>query len=105
MLVELDLVSEETTDATETFHELEALLGLICDKLDLNTKATVVVTEPLGQRVLLNDIVVLASLLILEVLCVLFLCRVQEDGSSVALNRVLENVSVDFKVLKEHHSL
>ena len=105
MLVELDLVSEETSDATETLHELEALLRLVSDKLNLNTEATVVITEPLSQRVLLNDIVVLACLLILEVLCVLFLGRVQEDGCSVALNGVLENISVYLKILEEHHGL
>ncbi len=105
VLVKFDLISQETTDATEALHELEALLRLVCDELNLNSEASVVVTEPLGQRVLLKDVVILPTLLILEVFCVLFLGRVQQNGLGVALDGILKHISVNFEVFEEHHGL
>lgn len=105
MLVKLNLVPEEATDATESLDKLEALLRLVSDKLNLDTEATVVIAEPLSERVLLDNIVVLACLLILEILGILLLCRVEKNSLGVTLDWVLENISVYFEVLKEHHSL
>ena len=105
MLVKLDLVSEETTDATEAFHELETFLWLVSDEFNLDTEASVVVAEPLGQGVLLYNVVVLPAFLVFEVFCQFFLGWVQKNGPGISLDRVLEDISVDFQVLKEHHSL
>lgn len=77
MLVKFDLISEESSDATESLDELESFLRFVSNELNFNTETSVVITEPLCKGVLLEDIVVLPTLLVLEEFSVLFLSRVQ----------------------------
>lgn len=105
MILELDFVAKEATDATEALHELETFLGFVGDEFNAATEVHVVVADPLGQWLLVDDVVVGTSLLILEQLGVLLLGGCQKKDLLISLNRVLELIASHFEVLEEHHSL
>jgi len=48
-LVDVDLVAEESTNATEAFAELVALRRLVCDELYKNTVLFVVHKKPVSK--------------------------------------------------------
>jgi len=49
MVLEFDLISEESTDTTETLNELETFLRFICNKFNFATKAVIVIAEPFSK--------------------------------------------------------
>ena len=49
-VLEVDLVTEEPSNATESFDELSTLLGAVGDKLEVGTKILVLLGEPLQER-------------------------------------------------------
>lgn len=48
-IVNLDLVSQETTNAAKAFAELVSVGGLVRDKLDSDAELLVVKQKPIGQ--------------------------------------------------------
>jgi hypothetical protein len=59
---EFDLVSQESSDSSESLDELEALLRLVSDEFNFSSVVGVVVAEPLSQRVFGNYVQVQTSL-------------------------------------------
>jgi len=84
---------------------LEAVRGLIGDKLDVDAVVFVVKAEPIGKSLVADDLEVDARLLILEVLRVLLLLCVQQVHLDLVRYRVLDLVPHDLNVLKKHHGL
>ncbi|KAI6766521.1 hypothetical protein HG531_011743 [Fusarium graminearum] len=104
-LLKVDLVSEKTTDTTEALDELVALGGSIRDELKSGTKVLVVLSNPFQERLLGNNLHLLAGLLVEELVSVallLLLGGVEDDLATVV---VLENPAGDLKVLKDDKSL
>lgn len=47
-VVDVDFVSEEAANATESFAELETIGGLVCDELNINSILLVVHADPVS---------------------------------------------------------
>ena len=104
-LLEVDLVSENTADATKTLDKLVALGGSIRNELKRGTEVLVVLSNPFKEGFLSNDLHLLASLLVEELVAVallLLLGGVEDDITAVA---VPEDPAGDLEVLKDDESL
>jgi len=73
--LKVESVAEQCTDATEAFDELGTFLGVVGDELETATKVFVVFSEPFNQRDFLNNIEILARVLVFEQRCVVLLGR------------------------------
>lgn len=102
-VIHIHLVTKESTDSTETLHELEAVWRLVSDEFDVDTVTLVVQAEPVGEGLTAYDFEVNSGLGVLEVLRVLLLRRVEQEGLSLVLDWVLDLVAHDLHVLEEHH--
>ena len=105
MILQFDLVSQESAYSSESLHELESLLRFVCDELQLRSKLRVVGAEPLGKRLSLEQVVGDLSVSIAEELLVLFLSGCQNEHLCVSLDRMLEHQSVSFDVFEQHERL
>ena len=104
-LLEVDLVSENTANATETLDKLVALGGSIRNELKRGTEVLIVLSNPFKEGLLRNDLHLLASLLVEELVAVgllLLLGGVEDDITAVA---VPEDPAGDLEVLKDDESL
>ena len=104
-IIDVDAVPQEAANATKALHKLEAIGRLISDKLDCDTVVFVVKAEPIGQLLAADDLKVDARLGVLEVLRVLLLRRVEQESFRLILYRVLDLISHDLDVFKQHHCL
>ena len=104
-IIDIDSVAQEATDTTEAFHKLEAIRRLIGDKLNGDTVVFVMKAEPVGQLLAADNFKVDARLCVLEVLRVLLLLSVEQESFCLILYRVLDLISHNFDVFKQHHCL
>lgn len=105
MILQFDLVSQESAYSSESLHKLESLLRFVCDELQLRSKLRVVGAEPLGKRLSLDQVVRDLSVSIAEELLVLFLSGCKNEHLCVSLDRMLEHKSVSFDVFEQHKCL
>lgn len=104
-LLEVDLVAEKTADTTKALDELVALSRSVRHKLKCGTKVLVVLRNPFKEGLLGNNVHLLASLLVEELVSVgllLLLGGVEDSLTAVA---VLEDPAGDLKVLEDNQSL
>ncbi len=104
-MLEVDLVTEETTDATESLNILVAFGGSVGDELEVGTEFSVLLCDPLQERDLLDNLHLLPSLLVHELGTVLHLLLLGSVEGDVVAGGVLENPSVDLQVLEDDESL
>lgn len=105
MILQFDLVSQESADSSESLHELESFLRLVGDELQLRSELGVVGAEPLGKRLSLDHVVGDLGVGIAEELLVLFLSGCQNEHLGVSFDRMLEHKSVGFDVFEQHERL
>lgn len=104
-LLEVDLVAEKPTNASESLDELVAFRGTVGHEFQSGSKVAVLLGDPLEEGHVLDDLHFLASFLVHEegaVLGLLLLGGVQGDQVAVG---VLEDPSVDLQVLEDDESL
>lgn len=103
-LLKVELVAHHGTDTTETLDELVTLRGTVGDELEVGTKVTVLLGQPLEERHLLYDFHLLAGLLIHELAAVglLLLVGVEDD---FATRGGLESPAGHFQILEDDQSL
>lgn len=79
---EVNLVPEQAADATKTLDELSTLLRAVRDELQVRTELLVLFSEPLEERLRLDDLLHLgAGGLVRELLAVLFLLLADVNGN------------------------
>jgi len=103
-LLEVELVAHHSTDTTEALDELVTLRGTVCDELEVGTEVAVLLSQPLKKRDLLDDLHLLAGLLVHELAAVLLLLLVGVKNDLTARGR-LEGPAGDFQVLENDQSL
>ena len=104
-LLKVDLVAQDTAYATKALDELVALSGPVRHEFERRAELPVVLGDPLQEGVLRDNLHLLASLLVHELLAVvllLLLGRVQQDLAALA---VLEGPAGDLKVLEHDERL
>ena len=104
-LLKVDLVAEQTTNASESFDELVALRGTVGHEFQSGSEVAVLLGDPLEERHVLDDLHFLAGFLVHKkgaVLGLLLLGGVQGDQVAVG---VLEDPAVDLQILEDDESL
>ena len=104
-IIEIHTVAKEATDTTEALDELVAIGRLVSDELDGDTIVFVVKAEPVSELLTADDLQVDTCLGVLEVLRVLLLLSIEEEGLGLVLDRVLDLISHNLDVFEEHHCL
>lgn len=72
-LIDVHLVAEEATDATESLHELVAFRTLVSNEVDFETEVSVMEQEPVGKAHGVENFEFDSTLGVLKVLGVLLL--------------------------------
>ena len=103
-LLEVELVAQDTSDTTEALDELVTFGGAVGDKLEVGTEFAEVLGQPLEEGQLVNDLHLLASLGIHELLTVLLLQLVSVENDGLTLT-ALQLPASDFQVLEHDESL
>lgn len=104
-IIEVHTVAKEATDTTEALDKLVAVGRLVSDELDGDTIVFVVKAEPVSELLTADDLQVDTCLGVLEVLRVLLLLSIEEEGLGLVLDRVLDLISHNLDVFEEHHCL
>ena len=98
--INIDFVSQGSSDTTESLYELETFLGLVWNELNFNTEMLVIDQKPITECFLGEDIQVYSSRWLLEPFWIVLLPWSQIDNS-VATIWVFDFISVDFDIFKE----
>lgn len=104
-VININTIPQETSNSTESLHKLEAIRRLVCDELNVDAVFFVVETEPVGKLLAVDNLTICACLRVLEVLRVLLLRSVKQEGLGLILYGVLDLISHNLNVLKQHHRL
>jgi hypothetical protein len=104
-LLKVDLVAEKTADATKALDELVALSRSIRHKLKCGTKVLVVLRNPFKEGFLGNNVHLLASLLVEELVSVGLLLLLGGVEYGLSTVTVLKDPAGDLKVLEDNQSL
>ncbi|KAK7688989.1 hypothetical protein QCA50_007680 [Cerrena zonata] len=85
---EIDLVSEQTTNSTETLDELSTFLRLVGDEFEVGTELLVLLGEPFKKRLRFDDLLHFGSgRLVGELFTVLLLLFVDVDDNLLCIQR------------------
>ena len=92
-IINIDLVSEYTTNTAEALAELVTLGALIRDQLNRNTVLLVIQQNPVSERFNRNDLKFSSCFRVNRILRVFSLSLSQHMDARLALDRVVDLVS------------
>jgi len=102
-VIEVQLVSEEATDASKALHKLERLTALVSDQLNDETVLLVVHQQPVGKTFLTLDLQLNTGLRILEMPRVLLLHLIQVLNLDLLFVRHLNLEALHLNLLEQDH--
>jgi hypothetical protein len=104
-IIDVHLVAEEATDATESLHELVAFRTLVSNEVDFETEVSVMEQEPVGKAHGVENFEFDSTLGILKVLGVLLLHLTKESDSGLSSGGVFKLVSGVGDVFPQDHGI
>ncbi|KAH4126672.1 hypothetical protein HBH47_045340 [Parastagonospora nodorum] len=103
-LLKVERISEDGANTTKSLDELVTLGGTVGDEFKIGTKVAVLLGKPFEHGALVDNLHLLASLLVHEKTAILLLLlgRVQDD---LAAFGALQNPAGDLQILKDNQGL